>query len=280
MLGVIGIASAQQVVEIGVLYQPGDSLYGPRNGVMASMPEGWVGGVPEGTALFVMESLTHNDAQIYVRPGKDNLDQIKERWSLDLKLSRSIDVRLVGEITSTAEGIAAEFKNLANPNARIYGQAKCGDYGSCVIVFLNAWKGSYDAALVDAKSFVEQIRLVEPYMKNLHDNFDWKTFLTDKYVYAYVYDGVQEKSNNLWLCGDGTFKLDVKRKGAAFVKNNKKYYGKSSGTWTVDGVGPTAEVRLEFAKKKEPFAFEIEIRENKIYIGGERHFTVNNTDCK
>ena len=271
---------AQQIVEVGILYQPGDSIYGPKNGVMTSMPEGWVGGVPEGAELFIMESLKHTDAQIYARANPDDLTSKVERWKSGVRLSRALDIQLTGEITIQDNLISAEFKNNANPNSRLYAEAKCGEYGSCFVLFLMAWKDSYEAAKTDLSKMMKNTALVEPYLQNLHDNFDWSEFLNEKYLYSYLYDGVQQKSNNLWLCPDNTFKLELKRKGAAIVKNNRKYYGKTSGSWSVEGMGPKSKVTLDFNKDLDPVTFEIEIRVNKIYINGDRHFTVKNNDCK
>ena len=274
------ILYAQERLQAGVVYNPGEQINAPMVGLTAILPEGWAGYLPQDTEMLLLMSVDNPEASIYAFGFDDTMDEIKERLNLDIRfeIENGIELNRVGDAFMRGDVLAANLVVENSTNELLgYAEAKCADYGWCVMYLAIAPKEVYDKVKSGLIEFMDNSQLGEPTLGSLYDNFDWPDKLKDKYLATYLSNPYVKKNNQVWLCSDGTFKSKIQQKG--FGDLSKKYKGNRSGTWTGEGKGAIGKLTLNFSKA-DPVTVELEIKEDKLYIGQDRYYVMEYKDCK
>lgn len=270
----------QDQIKPGVVYQSGQKLLGPRYGIVTKVPDNWVGILPQDTELFLLMSTQGIDGQILAMAYENDLEGIRHNWENDkLEGEMGTVLQKSGDIFERNGAIAAEFevKGSTGQRKRAYAEAKCGDYGKCIVFLMLCPENYYVAYKKGLQEFCDNTLFEEPSLQNIYQNFDWKEFLSNKYLATFASNTMYKRDNQLWLCPDGTFKIRIKNKNWGSVPN--EYQGNNSGTYEISGIGTTGEILLKF-KKLEAVPIAVEIKDEKIYVNGDRFYVMENTDCK
>ena len=159
-----------------------------------------------------------------------------------------------------------------------YSIAQCGEYGFCYTAFLVVNKTSREYYQHVMEELSGYISFFEPTLTDFYGDYNWAQELSGKYMVTYESGGGSTKQNHLWLCEDGTFESRITRKGG-LRGSTGKYKGKLKGTYQVEGVGPTAKIRLNF-EKLTPLELPLEIKEEVIYMNGLRYSVGGHNQCK
>jgi len=270
---------SQDRVKPGAVYQPGDSLTGPRYGIVTVVPEGWTGMLPTDTDIFFLVSTENPDGQIFVRAYNGDYDLVRERWKSGLPLDRGVIVRATGEVLDKKNYLESEVE-IAGNTRDLKGSvaAMCSEYGACLSVFVVGPSKGFDGLKAGFQKFLENTTMVEPTLIEEYQDFSWSEYLLSKYLVTFTSYQNYKKENHLWLCADGTFKSKLNRKGLAKESSNK-YFGKKKGTWRAEGVGATGKLYLAFKKLNE-IEVLLEITEEKIHMNNERYFVMESPNCK
>lgn len=280
-----GVLNAQDRVQPGTLYYEGEDIHGPIVGVETKIPIGWSGMIPHDSEIFFLIPNGGEDAQLFVRAYQRTIEEVKEGWMKGLELQPGLTIRSDGNITDRGDWITSnvvvEGDEQRKGGYQGYLEARCGDYGYCITLFLVCAPADFKRFQKDVQKFADNITLVEPSLADIFADFDWKEFL--QYKYGVTYESYQgyKKENHVWICGDGTFRTQLNRKGKLARSERGDYSGKNRGTWTAEGIGAEGKLTLSFSKKNlEPVQVDLFIEENKIYMNGERYFLMDNKDCK
>jgi len=267
----------------GRLYEGGETLYAPRLGFKANVPEGWQGLLPEGTEVFSLSSTTSVFGEMYVF-GREHgdLNSMKAAWAKGFDLSETIRVKaidptikndlLYSEVIGEGEAV--------NKGNRAFAIARCNPSGPCVTVLTLIPIQFYDAVKNVAVKFIETSSFEPPSNAPIHADLNWKEFLSNKSLLSYLEVEGAFKENIVELCADGTFTSSVKKKGW-LKKENSKYNGNNSGQWTTQGIGEQTKLHFTFKKKDvPPLDVTLTIKDEKIYANGERYIIAQSTKCK
>lgn len=262
-----------------MVYNPGDQIHAPMVGLTSVIPEGWAGFLPTDTEMLLLANLENPEGSIYAFAFDDTMDDIKERLDLDIKfeVENGIELDRRGEPFMRGDVLAVELivKNNTR-NLLGYAEAKCADYGWCVVYLMIVPEFMYEKSKAGLISFMDNSRLGEPSLGSIYENFNWSEKLKNKYLATYLSNPYVKKNNQVWLCADGSFKSKIQQKG--FGDLSKKYKGNKSGTWESKGIGPTGQLMLYF-KKADPIAVELELKDDKLFIQGSRYYFME-YDCK
>lgn len=273
------VAFSQERIQPGKIYEPGETIHAPAVGLTSVIPEGWAGYLPTDTEMFLLANLENPEGSIYAFAFDDTMEDIKARLDLNIKfeVENGIELARRGDPFMRGEVLAVELvvKNSSN-NLLGYAEAKCADYGWCVMYLMVTPEYIYEESKEGLISFMDKSLLTEPSLGTLYDDFDWAEKLKNRFIATYISNPYVKKNNQVWLCADGTFKSKIQQKG--FGDLSKKYKGNGSGTWEGRGVGPTGELILNF-KKAEPVTVKLEIKEDKLYVEGERYYFMDHM-CK
>jgi hypothetical protein len=207
------------------------------------------------------------------------MDDIKARLDMNItfEVENGIELDRIGEPFMRGEVLAVELivKNSTNVR-RGYAEAKCANYGWCVMYLMITPEYLYEESKKALIQFMDNSRLSEPTIGSIYENFDWSEKLKNKYLATYISNPYVKKNNQVWLCADGTFKSTIKQKG--FGELSKKYRGKKSGTWEGRGTGPQGELILNF-KKADSVTIVLELKDDKLFIEDERFYFMDH-QCK
>jgi hypothetical protein len=269
---------SQDRVIPGRLYQPGDTLHGPRAGLVSIIPQGWMGVMPKGTELFSLMPVNNQPGQIYAYASKTSKEEIIARWRKGIKAENDINAVLTKEPYERNGATAGEFtvRNSSGRNS-IYMEFKCGNYGICIEYMLIGAAQSFEENKKSLIQFCDNTTLSEPTMVSIYDNFDWAKLFSGKYITTYISNPYAKKKNELWICGNGTFKTNIKQKNIGNAP--AEYKGSKKGKWEVTGKGPATDLILSY-EKASPVTIHCEINDDKIYLNGERYYLMEYNECK
>lgn len=267
----------------GRLYAGGETIFAPRLGFTAKVPDGWQGLLPQETEVFSLSSITSVFGEMYVFGREQgDLSSMKASWANGIDFTESIRLKAKDPVISNgilSSEVIGEGEVVNNGN-RAFALAKCNPSGPCVTVLTLIPIQFYESIKNVAIKFMETSSFEPPSNTPLHADLNWKEFLSNKSLLAFVDKNGGSKENMVQLCADGTFTSSVKKKGW-MKKENPKYNGKNSGQWTVEGTGEQTKLHLTFKKKDvPPLEVTLTIKEEKIYANGERYFIAQSTECK
>lgn len=278
-------AQSYKNVQPGTLYESGEKVSSPKYGIMGVIPDGWAGTLPRDTEVFLLMPSTGQPGEIFLFvSGESNLEAIQENWISGVELSEMIsiksdDAEIDGDFLRGEAKVEGENTNKGN---RGYAVAKCNPEGSCIVCLGIAPYQFFSNTKTGVDNFMNKISFTAPFTGSIYADFDWKEFLSDKMLISFqmIESGGQSgsKENTIHLCGDGTFRADIYKKGI-LKEYNPQYKGRQSGTWTAEGVGERGVLKLNF--KKLPAAeIGLYINDEKIFANDERYFAGASDKCK
>jgi hypothetical protein len=283
MSSLTALGQEAEAVKPGVLYPSGSTIESPKYGFKGTLPENWTGMLPQGTEIFMLNKKDGTSGQIllFANPDSD-FDEMKKAWNKGISYSPSIYLKAAGEIQEEDGLLFSEVLAEGDRINRSYRGlviGKCSPYDPCVTMLILVREQFFDEIKGEMMEFMRKGEFVEPGKKDLYENFDWKTFLSNKMLVTYSKDQEGSRENEIHLCEDGTFSSSVNQTG--WLKHqNKSYLGKNKGTWMVSGTGNETTLKLTFNKGKIP-ALDITLRieDDKIYAEGERYYAGYSAKC-
>jgi hypothetical protein len=268
----------------GTMYYAGDTVKSPRLGLQTRVPDGWEGVLPRDSEVFLLMPANNVNGEIYVAVN-ENLDKAGQirKWKEGMDLDDGLRLMPDGEITQRGDVICAVGKVTgpkANAANKVYVEAKCSPHGFCLTYMLMANPASYEQAKKALQEFVDYTTFAKPSNESPYLNFNWKKFLSGKVLLMTGYEerGANKRENEVNLCPDGTFTSKVTRKGT-FKDQAKGYQGSKKGTWEVKSNGDKATVILTIPKLA-PAEVNLEMKNEEVYINGDRYFVGTSEKCK
>lgn len=267
----------------GKMYEAGETLYAPRFGFTAKVPEGWEGILPRESEVFLLSTTTSTYGEIFVFGTEHgDLNSMLNNWNKGVALSESIRMKAINptiqdgllscEITAEGEYVNKGFKGFA--------AARCSPSGPCVTTLMIAPPQYYESVKNTVTNFMKSSAFEAPSNASPYEDFDWQDFLSDKVLVTYASAEGGSKENMIHLCKDGSFTANLKKKGF-FKEQNPAYKGNLSGQWTAKGDGEKATLQFIFTNKSlSPIEVPLIINDEKITSNGERYFVGNSDKCK
>jgi hypothetical protein len=267
----------------GKMYEAGETLYAPRFGFTAKVPEGWEGILPRESEVFLLSSTTATYGDIWVF-GNEHGDftTMKKDWVNGLELTESIRIKAVEPIEQDgllSSGVIAEG-DLVNKGYKGFVVGRCSPSGPCVITLMIAPLQYYEEVKNTVTEFMKNSSFESPSNVSQYADFDWQDFLSNKVLVTFASVQGGSKETMIHLCKDGSFTATIKKKG--FFKNqNPDYKGTLTGLWSAKGDGEKATLQFIFTNKSiAPVEVAFTIKDEKVVSDGERYFVGNSDKCK
>lgn len=269
-------------IQPGRLYKAGETLFAPRFGFIAKVPEGWEGTLPRESEVFLLSTTTSTYGEIFVfARDMGEINNLKDAWTKGVELSETIKLKavnpmvadglLTSEVTATGDYINRGFKGFA--------AARCSYSGPCVTTLMVAPPQFFDSVKNTVTEFMKTARFEAPSNASPYADFDWQEFLSDKVLMTYQSMQGGSKENRIHLCKDGSFSAEIKHKGV-FKNQNPAYKGTHKGNWSVKGTGEKATITFIFEKGIPPLEAPLLIKEEKVISNNDRYFVGQSDRCK
>jgi hypothetical protein len=271
-----------QRLQPGKLYEAGETLYAPRFGFTAKVPQGWEGMLPRDTEVFLLTTTTATYGEIFVF-GRDAiaLETLQQSWQTGIALSENIKLTAIqseikNEMLTAEVSLEGPYVNKEN---RGFAITRCNPEGPCITTLMIAPNQFYESVKQAVLAFMTSSSFSPLSNASPYASFDWKNFLNGKELMTYAEVQGGKKENRIHLCADGTFSATLKKTGL-FASQNAQYKGNLKGTWTVGAPGESTTIRFSFAKEKlPPIEVTMTIKDEKIFSNGERYFAGKSTRC-
>ena len=270
-------------IQPGRLYDPGETLYAPRFGFTAKVPEGWQGMLPRETEVFLLMTTTSTYGEVFMFGREQgDLNAMRDAWVKGFELSETMRLKatnptiaddlLMGEVKIEGEYINKAFRGFA--------VARCSPSGPCITTLMVAPEIYYEAVKATVVQVMRTSSFEPPSNASPYTNFDWNEFLSNKVLVTYGFEQGGSKESEIHLCAGGTFSANIKKTG--FMKDkNPEYRGRITGKWTVSGTGPATTIQFTFDKKGLPILeAPLLIEDEKVVSNGERYFVGQSDKCK
>jgi hypothetical protein len=199
-------------IQPGRIYKPGESLYAPRYGFTAKVPEGWEGMLPRESEVFLLTTTTTTYGEIFVF-GRDRgeLNAMRDSWLKGFDLSETIRLKAINP-TLTDGVLSAEVVaegQYINKGTKGFAVARCNPNGPCITTLMVAPVQFYESVKNTVTEFMAAGSFAPPSNASPYADFDWKEFLSNNMLvtYAAVQDG--SKETKIHLCADGNFSASV-----------------------------------------------------------------------
>lgn len=284
-IGTDASAAKAKRLRPGTLYPAGQAVYAPRYGFTSVIPNDWEGALPLDTEIFLLVPAAESTgAEIYTFASEQNeLSLLHERWLQGIALSETIRIK-AKDATIQGDMISSEVVpqgNMVNTATKGFAVARCGPFRNCITCIAIGPAQAYNDMKLAVESFMRDASFSEPSNISIYVDFDWKEFLSGKTLISLAAmqgaTGEGTKENVFDLCSDGSFTGRIKKKGA-MKQFNASYKGNQSGTWASESIGETGVIKLNF-KKLPAVELPISIKEEKIFVNGERYFAAKSDKC-
>jgi hypothetical protein len=269
---------AQERLSPGKLYDQGEEIVAPRIGFQARIPAGWFGTLPQGEEVFLLLPRGNRQGYMFINAHNAPLHELKERWSRIFSLTETITVSMQGDARLEGNTLEAELE-VKGTQIPYKGQAKAVDGGQGFVIsfILLAPAEMYGEYSDNFHELASSCTFSSPRKGSVYQDFNWVEFLQQIYLVSWISSAQYKEQNHIWFCPDGTFKTKIKSSG--FVREKGPYKGRNKGIWSVEGTGPKGSLTFNF-DKKPPLTVHIEIRDDKIFLNGERFYGLENDQCK
>lgn len=279
-------AQTKKRLRPGTMYAAGEHVYAARYGFTGTIPEGWQGTLPHDSEIFLLLPDTHStggEIFTFASISRDT-GSIREAWMNGVNLSETILIKSKGSMTTEGDMISSEviaISKSVNYSYKAFVAARCSPYGHCIISLAIGDMRYYDQMKVAVEDFMRNATFSEPSSASVYAGFNWQEFLSNKSLISFMTvqneSGRGTKDNIIHLCGNGTFKTRIKKKGS-MKQFNSSYKGNLSGTWVAEGIGEHGILKLTF-KKQPPVEVLLLLKDDKIFANDERYFAAHSDQC-
>ena len=276
---VMSSSFAQDRLKPGAIYEQGQKIYAPMVGYRGVVPDGWFGTLPQEEEVFLMIPNGNSNGFMFINANHMELTQVEKEWHRDLSLTDELVISIKGEPKIEGNRMIGEFDVVGSREPFVgHAVAIDGGYGYTLTLILLSPISEYENYRKNFEQLVAASIVEEPSIGSMYGDFNWPEFLKDKYLMSYLSSTQYKEQNEVWLCGDGTFKSKIKTKGLLKVENSA-YKGRKKGTWMAEGIGEKGTLHLYFTKNDD-VVLDMEIKDDKIFVNGGRFFALKNTECK
>ena len=272
-------AFSQDRLKPGLIYEQGQEIFAPMVGYKGIVPNGWFGTLPQEEEVFLMIPNGNADGYMFINANPMDLSKLRKDWNYDLSLTDELVISLKGEPLIEGNRMTGNFEVTGSRTPyKGYAVAIDGGYGWTLTLSLLSPVDNFDNYRKNFDQLLASSEVVEPSIGSVYGDFNWAEFLKNKYLMSYLSSTQYKEQDEIWLCGDGTFRTKIKSKGR-LVTEKSPYKGSRKGTWTAEGIGEKGKLNLS-TTKSENVSLEMEIKDDKIFINGGRFFALENTQCK
>ena len=271
--------TAQDRLKPGKIYEQGQEIFAPMVGYKGIVPNGWFGTLPQEEEVFLMIPNGNSRGFMFINAHQIPIKRLREAWKNDFSLTDEIVVSVKGEPTINGNRMTADIDvtGAQEPFAG-YAEAIEGGYGWTIALLLLSPVNKYDEYRKNFDQLLANSVVEEPSIGTIYGDFNWAEYLNNKYLMSYISSTQYKEQDEIWLCGDGTFRTKIKSKGKLVVEKSP-YKGNRKGSWTAEGIGEKGKLNLT-TTKGEAVTLNMEIKDDKIFINGGRFFALENTSCK
>lgn len=257
----------------GQQYPGGTKLEVQAGGMAVVVPEGWFALQPHGSAMLVLTPDEQSDEQSYVMATAEvvTLDEVRAFLSNPLPLGNGVVLQPQGSPTQDGQDLVMPYavKGGVEPY-EASGRARWFSNGVVVVVFALAKAGELEPTRRVADQFLANVTIME-------GSDDWQPYLKGRHLVRYHTVTGHTEERHIYLCADGHFRKTFRASNLSGTGSVVAASG-HAGRWQAIGSGNVGWLILHFDDGRRS-EFELEFRDNKMYLDGEQWLKDTNSYC-
>lgn len=263
----------------GVIYRGGDVVEVSQLGVALKVPEGWVGALPSGSELFVLEA-SNGKNMILVYAAQSSEAELRQTLSTVIHLDGYALQPI--KALEKANGVwTGDYKIVPAANGVTVARVLAKNRGqtSVALIALDRTGDTFSAR--QAKAMVKQIKIqkVKPSPRQKAGANSWTEYMSGRYIARYVTRSGYTEETHLWLCSDGTFTYSDSSGG--FGGGASGAYQKShGGRWRAQGKLPGQGNLILESGSGQTYRFGLALENRKLYLDGNQWLRDSNQRCQ
>lgn len=281
-----GTSLAQNFEEIShnKIYQSNDKVKSSQLGFYFKIPNGWRGGLMDGSSVFVMDRLDEL-ASAYLIVDFASKDELQSVLSNYIPMDDYSGLTPNGKLKAEADGSYSNQFTYESYQGTYSARAigRVGEFGVSSIAIIIFDQSNYESAELDLDMICREMTFKEPSQKvnsnsnSIRNNNDWGNYMRGRHIkYMKTDNGLSEK-DAIWLCSDGSYAryntTNYISSGAA-MNFDAHQSGEEFGNWEVNG----SRLILK-SKNGGQQSFTLELMDDKLYMNGVQYFRLNNERC-
>lgn len=279
LLGAAAVGDATAQIEAGRIYNGGERISEPSNGLSLILPNGWRGALsPDGT-VFMMESLEGGGVMI-VRGDQMGEDLARSELAAPVQLGGGIVLNPSGEIEEIGPGhLTSRFTVTGTPTEMVSNvDVRLTDTGLGVAFVLLSPTAAESDQLGAMREFALSLG-VEAVPVQQGGSDEWEPYLRGRYLAKYFTRSGYTESTELWLCPNGDFYFNSQVGGFGGGASGA-FQDLASGRWRAEGSGNRGQLFLDWADgSTSQWLLEYDPANDRLFVDGARWLRGQNERC-
>ena len=230
-LSFLGWSSLLFAVELQTnqLYTGGTTVESSSIGLGLKIPEGWQGGLPAGSSLFIIES-SALQASILLYAEQMTKSRLQQTMQQQIPLDANTVLVPVSPPRNEGELLVADYQIPSNPNLKARVIGRTGNNGLSVALISVSAGGQTDSVWQTTKQLSLQLQFFQPKQaaNTSGGAGSWQEYMRGRYIARYYSGSSYHEKQEIWLCSNGQFHTSGDTGG---------YGGGASGATSNQGTG-------------------------------------------
>lgn len=282
LLGFIYIGTnAQTELQQEVNYTGGTTLKISSFGFNFTIPQGWQGGVPAGSASLILVDAS-NEATLIISSTQTNASAMRAELQKQIDLGGGIAITPVGLISNSGDSWSGNYTVTgAQQEMKGYVHARLGNFENGIICIVLSLPTSIAKAKSAAVQLMQTVQFYKPQQaENSAGVKPWAEYLINKSLKRYYTQGDYSESDFIYLCANGSFTRHTRSSsggvtGVGSISNS--YYGRWQAT--SQGSGVLTLIDNDGTQTNFQIYYGAGTKGTGVYLNNNRYYDEATSEC-
>ena len=266
----------------GVVYQAGTEVESSQLGVALTIPQDWVGALPQGSEVFVLES-ARLQARLYLKIDAITRQQMIQTLSGPVPLGSGVVLQPTSKPMMDKDLVKVDYQAsdmTQSVPAFAVGRALKPGLSAAVFVLPANQGGVLKQAASRILNSIET-RAVSQTVQSIPSAGanSWQEYLRGRHIQRYFTQTGYLEEQRLWLCSDGSFRKSFKSGGYSPDQTSGATQSGAQGRWYAQGeTSGEGTLVLQFTEGGSA-SYRLTLQK-KLYLDGVQWLRVKNEYCQ
>jgi hypothetical protein len=273
-------AQAQTELQQEVNYTGGTTLKISSFGFNFTIPQGWQGGVPAGSAsLILVDAL--NEATIIISSTQTKASDMRAELQKQIDLGGGISISPIGLVNNSSDSWTGNYHVIgAKQEMKAFVHAKIGNYQNGIICIALTLPTAIDRAKSGVEQVMQTVQFYQPKQNATGVTKPWSEYFSNKSLKRYYTQGDYSESDFIYLCANGSFTRKTRSSSGGITgigSINNSYYGRWQATG--QGTGVLTLMDQDGTRTEFQIQYGAGAKGTGVYLNGTRYYEEATSDC-
>lgn len=282
MASLLPLAHGEEIVA-GQLYSGGTELTSSTLGISVTIPQGWQGGLPQGSSAIVLDAL-NGEASMLLVFDRFNQTQIESMMGQAIPLDEGTYLQPSGapqvSVTQTSQRIVVNDYQVMGSAIALTAYVSATELREglslAAIVFASSMTSELKQLTTAITAGIEVSAPVVP--EQDRNAGGWQQYMQGRYIARFYTGSGYHEKQEMWLCSDGSFATSFNAGGFSMDGFSGAMSDGNTGTWQAQGnLDQPGLLILSYVNGKQA-SFQLVLTDN-LYLDGQKWLRGENERC-